>query len=94
MPRGNVAFITGSSAESVGGNSACELGSGSTGGFPPTFTITSPGSGEGEVMAKAGGKVGVKADTNQMTSFDFRFFRIILWRSNGRRFVLAMNIAS
>jgi hypothetical protein len=72
----------------------CALGSGSTGGFPPTFTITSPGSGEGEVMAKAGGKVGVDAGTNQMTSFDFRFLRRIVWRSNGGRFVLARNIAS
>jgi hypothetical protein len=87
-------FFIGSSAESVDVNSGCELGSGSTGGFPPTFTITSPGSGEGEVMAKAGGKVGVHADINQVMSFDFRFFRGSLWRSNGRRFVLARNIAS
>jgi hypothetical protein len=49
---------------------------------------------EGEVMAKAGGKVKVHADTNQMTSFDFRFFNRILWRSNGRSFVLTGNIAS
>ena len=35
---------------------AGKLGSGSTGGFPPTFTIASPRSTEGEAMAKAGGK--------------------------------------
>jgi hypothetical protein len=33
-----------------------ELSSGSTRGFPPpAFAIASPGSGEGEAMAKAGG---------------------------------------
>jgi hypothetical protein len=40
---------------------AGELGSGSTGGFPPTFTIAAPRSTEGEAMAKAGGKENIHA---------------------------------
>jgi hypothetical protein len=72
---------------------AGELGSGSTGGFPPTFTIAAPRSTEGEAMAKAGGKenihaqesLGEQASVGAPMSRDIRFCREIATRSFAAR---------